>query len=116
MSHSGVDLLQFGDKALEPVLAQLKNSDALVRAGALRTAARILESKRDKDSVARLDGILRSSLKDPRPAVRTAAIWEIGCLENKQDYIPVLGQIAKTDTFKLPGKALDGGDGDEFFR
>jgi hypothetical protein len=115
ISRSGVDLLQFGDKALGPVLAQLTSPDALVRATALEIAARILEAKKDPVSRARVGDLIRSSLKDPDAVVRGAATREILCLDNRQGFVPTLEQIAKTDPVKLPGKADDGGDGDEFY-
>jgi hypothetical protein len=115
ISRSGVDLLQFGDKALEPVVAQLKNQDALVRATALEIAARILEAKKDEISRTRAEDLIRSSLKDQDQVVRRAATREIVCLDNRQHLVPTLEQIAKTDPAKLPGKALDAGDRDEFY-
>jgi hypothetical protein len=115
ISHSGVDLLQYGDKALGPVLTQLTSRDALVRSTALQIAARILETKKDEVSRARVGDMIRSSLKDPAPVVRTAATREIVCLDHRQDFVPTLEQIAKSDPTKLPGRADDGVDSDGFY-
>ena len=114
--HSGVDLLQYGDKALGPLLAQRRSPDALVRATSLELAVRILRMKKDRASRAREAELIRSSLKDPSPVVRGAAARETVCLDNGQDFVPTLEQIAKNDPANFgPGRADDGGDGNEFY-
>ncbi len=108
-------LLKYGDKALEPMLEQFKSSDALVRASALGMATAILEEKNDSASHALVLSLLRSSLHDPGPVVRTEAVLEIDCLADRSKFVPVLQEIAKTDPDKLPGRADDGGDGGQFY-
>jgi hypothetical protein len=108
-------LLKYGDKALEPVLAQLKNRDALVRASALGLGIALLEKRSDPTSLAQIRDLIRSSLTDPKPVVRSQAIDEIGCLDDRQYFVPMLRQISKTDPWKLPGRADDGEDGNEFY-
>ena len=116
ISYSGVDLLQYGDKALGPILAQRSSPDALVRARSLELAVRILRMKKNGVSRAREADLIRSSLNDPAPVVRGAATHEIVCLDNPLEFVPTLEQIAKKDPAKFgPGKADDGGDGDEFY-
>lgn len=115
ISRSGVDLIQFGDKALEPVLAQLKNSDALVRAEALEIGLKILKAKSDSASRTRARDLILSSLNDHDGVVRSAAVREIDCLDDRREFVATLEKVAKTDPQKLPGKALDGGDGEEFY-
>jgi hypothetical protein len=108
--------LQYSDKALGLILARRKSPDALVRAESLEIAVRILRTKKDAVSRAREADLIRSSLKDPAPVVRTAATRETVCLDNAQDFVPRLEQIAKSDPADFgPGKADDGGDGDEFY-
>jgi hypothetical protein len=113
--RSGVDLLQFGDEALEPVLAQLTNPDALVRAKTLETALGILKKKNDAASRDRIRALILSSLDDHSLVVRGAAVNSIDCLEWRQEFVSTLEKIAKGDPDKLPGKALDDGDGNEFY-
>jgi hypothetical protein len=108
-------LLKYGDKALGPVLAQLKNPDGLVRASALGMSIELMEKNGDSVSRTRIRELIRSSLSDPESVVRSHAVGEIDCLEDRQNFVPVLNEIAKTDPQKLNGKALDGGDGDEFY-
>jgi hypothetical protein len=108
-------LMKYGDKALEPVLQELKNPDALVRATALGMSIKMLEKRNDPTSHSRTRELVRSSLADPSLVVRGHAVKEVDCLEDRQDFVPVLEQIAKTDPDKLSGKALDGGDGEQFY-
>jgi hypothetical protein len=113
MAQRGI--LKYGDKALQPVLEQLKSSDALARASALGMATAILEGKSDPAAHALVLNLLRSSLKDPGAVVRRHAVRQIDCLAERQDFAPLLEEIAKTDPDKLPGRALDGGDGGQFY-
>jgi len=113
MAERGV--LKYGDKALQPVMEQFKSPDALVRASALEMATAILEEKNVPEAHALVLNLLRVSLKDPGAVVRTQAVWEIDCLADRNEFVPVLQEIAKTDPLKLPGKAFDGGDGGQFY-
>lgn len=108
-------LLEYGDKALVPLVEKLKSSDALVRASALGMTVALLHKHDDAASHARIRELLRSSLGDSGSVVRRKAVWEIDCLDDRQDFVPILQKLAKTDPLKLPGKADDGGDGDEFY-
>lgn len=108
-------LVRYGNKALPTVLDQLKSSDPLIRSVALSTSIHILRKVNDPGSAARIDDIVRSSLKDPDLVVRGSAVQEIECLDSRKDYVPMLEQLAKSDPAKLPGKAVDGGDGGEFY-
>jgi len=108
-------LLKYGDKALGPVLDELKNPDALMRASALETGISILWTRTDVNSQDRIRQLIQTSLRDPATAVRSQAIMEIDCLTDRKDFEPTLQEIAKTDPTKFPGRAIDGGDGDEFY-
>ena len=108
-------ILKYGDKALEPVLEQLKNPDGLVRATALGLSFSLLKRQNDPASLKRVTDLVRSSLTDPDTVVRRRAVREIDCLADRQEYVPTLEKIAKTDPEKRLGKALDGGDGEEFY-
>jgi hypothetical protein len=108
-------LLKYGDKVLEPMLEQLQNPDGLVRAAALGMSVSLLEKRNDPSSHKRAVDIIRSALTDSSSVVRGHAIREIDCLAERQEFVPTLEKIAKTDPQKLAGKALDGGDGEEFY-
>jgi len=108
-------LLKYGDNALGPLRDALKNPDALVRATALGISLTILKKKKDPASHSEVVSLIHVSLKDSSFVVRGHAVQEIDCLDDRRDFVPILEQIAKTDPDKMPGKALDGGDGDEFY-
>jgi hypothetical protein len=110
-------LLGFGDKALGPVTEQLNSRNSSLRMSALDTAIAILEARNDVASQVRIRELIRSSLNDPLPHVRTHVVQQIDCRKDRQDFVPLLQEIAKTDPFILPadGPADDGGDGDKFY-
>jgi len=106
-------LLALGDKALAPVVDQLRS-----RNSSLRTCSLVMLIGLGPNGVisqTRIKELIRSSLNDSDPSVRTRVVWAIDCRKDRQDFAPLLQQVAKTDPTKLPGKALDGGDGDEFY-
>lgn len=113
MAERGI--LKYGDKAIEPVLHELKNPNELVRAEALSMSITLLENKNDPASHTRIRELIRSSLMDPAAVVRGHAVKEIDCLEDRRDFMPILENIAKTDPANFPGTEDDGVDGDKFF-
>lgn len=109
-------LLAFGDKALAPVIDQLKGRNSFRRISALDMAIALLETHKDAASQIRIKELIRSSLSDPWPLVRTHAVETIDCRKDRQDFVPLLQQVAKTDPLILPGgPAFDGGDGGKFY-
>jgi hypothetical protein len=108
-------LLEFGDKALGPVTEQLKSPNYAMRMSALDVSVSLLQAQTDPASRTRIREAIDSLLADHVPVVREHTVQKITCLLDRQDYVPSLEQIAKTDPFKLPGKPLDGGDGGQFF-
>jgi hypothetical protein len=108
-------LQKYGDKALGPVTQQLKNPDALVRATALEVSVGLLRMHDDVAAKTRVRELLLASISDPEPVVRRQAIRNIDCLEERQEFVPILEQVAKTDPVKRPGKADDGGETDGFY-
>ena len=113
MAQQGI--LKYGDKALAPVLEQLKSPDPLVQAPALTMSFALLEKRSDPAAHAQIRELIFAYVKAPSAASRSIAVQEIGCLEDRQNFVPLLKEIATTDPQKLPGKALDGGDGNEFY-
>lgn len=110
-------LLEFGDKALEPVVDQLNSRNSSRRMLALDTAIAILEARNDAAERIRIAELISSSLNDPIPIVRTNVVRRVDCLKSRQDLVPLLQRVAKTDPFLLPadGPADDGGDGGKFY-
>jgi hypothetical protein len=59
--------------------------------------------------------LILASLDDGSGVVRGVAVNAIDCLNDRETFVSTLNELAKNDPFKLPGKALDGGDGNEFY-
>ena len=49
-------------------------------------------------------------------ANRSHAVNEIACLDDRQDFVPVLEKLAKTDPVHWKGREHDGVDGAQFYR
>lgn len=107
-------LLRFGDKAVGPILEQLKSRNALLRTSALEMAI-TMEGQNERVSPARIREMLRSALSDPDAVVRGHAVNEIACLDDRQDFVPILEKLAKTDPVHYKGREDDGVDGDQFY-
>lgn len=108
-------VLQYGDKALAPVLEQLKSSDVGVQSGALSMSFRLLAKRGDPAAQAQIRELILAYVKAPSGATRRIAVQEIGCLEDRQSFVPLLKEIAMTDPQKFSGRALDGGESDGFY-
>ena len=107
-------LLGFGDKAVGPILDQLKSRNALLRTSALSMAIS-MGAQNKSVSPPRIREMLRSALTDPAAVVRSHAVNEIACLNDRQDFVPVLEKLAKTDPVHWKGRGDDGVDGDQFY-
>jgi HEAT repeat protein len=107
-------LLKFGEKAVEPILDQLKSRNALLRTSALSMAV-TMEGRNASVSPTRIREMLRSALADPVAVVRSHAVKEISCLPDRQDFVPALDKLAKTDPVHWKGREDDGVDGDQFY-
>ena len=115
-------IFQYGDKALAPVLAQLKRqpdpnsvSDLLAQASALQMSFALLAKRSDPNSQAEIRELILAYVKAPSGATRRIAVQEIDCLDDRQNFVPLLTEISKTDPQKLSGKPLDGGDNNQFY-
>lgn len=115
-------LFQYGDKALAPVLEQLKRqpdpnsvSDLLAQASALQMSFALLAKRGDSTSQAQIRELILAYVKAPSGATRRIAVQEIDCVDDRQNFVPLLEEIAKTDPQKLGGKPLDGGDNNQFY-
>jgi hypothetical protein len=107
-------LLALGDKALAAVLDQLKSRNSTLRMCSMFMVIS-LEAPNGVVSQTRIKELIRSSLNDPDGAVRRHVVQAIDCRKDRQDFGPLLKEIAKTDPQKFPGKPLDGGDADGFY-
>lgn len=107
-------LLRFGDKAVGPVLDQLKSRNALLRTSALSMAI-TMEGRNESVSTSRIAEMLRAALADPDSVVRSHAVNVIACRDDRKEFVPVLEKLAKTDPVHWKGREDDGVDGDQFY-
>ncbi len=115
-------IFQYGDKALAPVLEQLKRqpdpnsvSDLLAQASALQMSFALLAKRGDPTSQAQIRELILAYVKAPSGATRRIAVQEIDCVDDRQNFVSLLTEISKTDPQKLSGKPLDGGDNNQFY-
>ena len=108
-------IFEYGDKALAPVLERLKSSDPLVQSQALMMGFALLAERGDPASQAQIRELILAYVKGPLEPSRRIAVQEIDCLDDRQNFIPLLEEIAKTDPEKQAGKPLDGGDNNQFY-
>jgi hypothetical protein len=88
-------IFQYGDKALAPVLEQLKSSDPLVQSQALRMSFALLAKRGDPAAQAQIRELILTYVKAPSGASRSMAVQEIGCLEDRQNFVSLLEEISK---------------------
>lgn len=107
----------FGEKALDPLLKKILDPNPIVRSSVLFTARYMIRmgTANDPAAKARIDDVVRSSLNDADPSVRSSAIAVVEYLDNREEFVPALQKLAESDPAKLPGKPDDGGDGGQFF-
>jgi HEAT repeat protein len=75
----------------------------------------LLERRDDPTSRKRVLELVRSALADPASDVRSEAVREIGSLDERQEFVPILQKISKDDPEKFPRKAPDGSDAADFY-
>ena len=113
-SDATAALLRFGDKAVGPVLDQIKSRNALLRTSALSMAI-TMEGQNELVSPPRIREMLRAALTDTDSVVRGHAVNEIACRDDRNDFVPVLEKLAQTDPVHYKGREDDGVDGDQFY-
>jgi hypothetical protein len=108
---------RFGEKALGPTLEQVKSGDPDLAEGAVFVVQKFLERRTisDRDSQLRIKDALRSALVSPGFNVREAAIYAVEYLDDRDEFVPMLKEVAEHDPFKLSGKPDDGGDNGVFY-
>jgi len=111
-------IARFGPKALLPVLAQVDAPNPVLAGGALFVIREMLKthSVSDPNSHARIITALRSALGRPEIAVRDGAIAAIEFLDDRDQFVPILQDIAEHDPIRIPGlKADDNEDNGEMY-
>ncbi len=109
---------RFGTKALDAVLEQARGPDSRLAAGALFVVIKMLglRTVTDPVSLLRIKEALRTAIASSDPNPRQVAVWAIEYLEDREEFVPALKEIAAHDPAKLSGQPLwDGTIGDHYF-
>jgi len=107
---------RFGKKALDPTLAQVKNPDPDLAEGALWVIREMLKMRTvsDPGSHLRIKDTLKSALASPDHDVRETAILVIEYLDDREEFVPMLQDIAEYDPYKSPYNLGNGGNGEQY--
>ena len=113
MASRGV--ARFGKKALAPTLAQVKSQDSHLASGALFVILEMLKMRTvsDPDSHLRIKNSLRSALASPEYRVRKNAMTPIEYLDDREEFVPMLQDIAEHDPYKSPYHLGNRGNGED---
>ena len=109
---------RFGKRALDPTLTQAKNANADLAEGALWVIRDMLEFGlvSDPESHLRIKEALRSSLGSSEFGIRVSAMGAIEYLGDRDEFVPLLKEVAEHDPVKIAGQRPDdGGDNGEFY-
>ncbi len=109
---------RFGTIALDAVLAQVQGPDSDLAAGALFVIVEMLKlhTVNDAASQLRIKSALRAALASSDPRRRNCAVYAIEHLDDREEFVPTLRQLAEHDPAKLSGQPLkDGSIGDIYF-
>jgi len=106
---------RFGERALDPTLAQVKNPDPDLAEGALWVIREMLKMRTvsDPDSHLRIKNTLKSALGSPDHDVRETAIFAIEYLDDREEFVPMLQDIAEHDPYKSPYNLGSRGNGED---
>ncbi|MBZ5682709.1 MAG: hypothetical protein LAO24_21660 [Acidobacteriia bacterium] len=102
-------IARFGKKALNLVLEQASSRDPSLASGAVFVIREMLEmhTVTDPDSHQRMKNALRLALGSPDFGVRDSAIYAIEYLDDREEFVIVLNEVAEHDPFKLAGEKPD---------
>ncbi len=109
---------RFGKRALDPTLVQVKSANADLAEGALWVIRDMLEFRlvSDPESHLRIKDALRSALRSSEFGVRVSAMGAIEYLDDRDEFVPLLKEVAEHDPVKIAGQRPDdGGDNGEFY-
>lgn len=116
MAAQGV--ARFGTKALDAVLEQANGPDSKLAEGALFVITQMLNLRtvHDAASLSRIKNALRTALASSDPGRRDSAVYAIEFLADREEFVPMLKQLAEHDPAKLSAQPLnDGSVGDLYF-
>src|SRR6185437_16158631 len=108
---------RFGKHALNPTLTQARGRDPHLAAGALSVVRDMLEFGlvSDQESLFQIKNALLSALRSPEFEVRLGAMSAIEYMDHRDEFVPMLKEIAEHDPVRLPGRPDHGGDNGKFY-
>jgi hypothetical protein len=95
-------VVKYGQNALGPVLREFRNPNPLVHSAAVGTAITILRMKNDAAAHAQILEIIRTAITDPEFMVRSAALYKVEDLTDREQFLPALREMAQHDPFTIP--------------
>jgi len=96
-------IARFGDKAVAQVLDQVRDPDPQLAVGAVHVLREMLKmhTVSDPDLHRQIKAGLHFALSRPEFQVRLSAIGAIEYLDDRDEFVPVLTNLAENDPFKL---------------
>jgi hypothetical protein len=95
---------RFGKRALDPTLTQLKSQNSDLASGASFVVMQILKlhTTSDSDSHLRIKDALKSALVSPDYRTRANAMYPVEYLDDREEFVAILQDIAAHDSYKSP--------------
>jgi len=99
---------RFGTRAIDLVVRQVRGPDLRLAADALWVIRDMLafHTVKDRESLARLKETLRFAVASPDSHVRKCALYAIEYLGDREEFMPILTEIAANDPAKINPLAL----------
>ncbi len=109
-------VVDFGKEALDPTLAQAQNPDPDLASGALHVIRVMLATHTltDFDSKLRIKNTLRLNLSSTEYRIREGALGAVEYLDDRQEFVPLLRDIAERDPYKSPYNLGGGSEEDRY--
>jgi hypothetical protein len=100
---------QFGNRAVPHVIAQVRSTDVHLSEGALFVILNMLEfhTVTDSNALQQINATLRTALARPEELIRETAIAAIEYLNDREEFVPMLHNIAERDPYKINGARPD---------
>ena len=101
---------RFGARALDPTLKEVLSGSSQRAHCAIYVLQKLLEvhTFKDRASLERIRDALGTSLHSPDHWVRQAAVWAVLFLDDREEFVPILKDIAEHDPYKRRGQAENG--------
>ena len=105
-------IARFGKRALDPALEQVNSQDSNLASGAAFVILEMLRMRTvtDPDSRLGMENAIKRALASPNFGVRDSALCAIEYFDNREDFVPMLNDIAEHDPFRRSDGGGENGD------